>query len=63
MRLKHSPFSQTPPKNLPNIPGVTKGTEFSKSSPLLLSDLNNNKPAKPKIVEGGCSKQFYSCDF
>ena len=54
MRLKHSPFSQTPP-NLPFIPGVTKPTEFNKGTPLLINDLNNNKPAKPKIVEGTCS--------
>lgn len=58
-KLKNSPFSQTPPRNLPFIPGVTKGTEFNKSSPLL-NDLNNNKPVKPKIVEGGCTGPFWT---
>jgi len=54
-KLKNSPFSQTPPRNLPFIPGVTKGTEFNKSSPLL-NDLNNNKPVK--IVEERTDTDF-----
>ena len=49
---RNSPLAQTPPR-IPYIPGVTKETEFSKRSPLLINDLNNNKIlTNPKIIEG-----------
>jgi len=53
MKLRHSPMSKTPPRNLPFIPGVTKATEFNQKPSMLISDFNNNKLAsKPlKIVE------------
>jgi len=59
MRLKNSPHAKTPPKNLPFIPGVTKGIEFNRTSPLMINDLNNNKiSAKPKIVEERAETDF-----
>merc|ERR1719333_1411589 len=39
MNMRNSPLAKTPPKNMPNIPGVT--TDFTKSK-----DVDNNKVAK-----------------
>merc|ERR1711973_571447 len=39
MNMRNSPLAKTPPKNMPNIPGVTK--DFSKTK-----DAQNNKVEK-----------------